>query len=53
MGIPTGVKNISVFLPTPSARRATRYTETGHPYLVFLPTPSARRATWPIERSAA
>ena len=34
------------FLPTPSARRATRDGSGGiHPISGFLPTPSARRAT--------
>ena len=35
------------FLPTPSARRATKVWcfEPAIPY-EFLPTPSARRATW-------
>ena len=33
------------FLPTPSARRATRRTAKTSLLLLFLPTPSARRAT--------
>ena len=36
----------ALFLPTPSARRATRTTRRDNrPALRFLPTPSARRAT--------
>ena len=45
--IPTLVANIPeiLFLPTPSARRATfEDLRANHP-LLFLPTPSARRAT--------
>ena len=30
MGIPTGIKSISVFLPTPSVRRATVQTPVYH-----------------------
>ena len=37
---------IMVFLPTPSARRATGIsTVLWSPVKLFLPTPSARRAT--------
>ena len=47
MGIPTGINGISVFLPTPSARRATFvHVDVRMKEWRFLPTPSARRATW-------
>ena len=40
---------VSAFLPTPSARRATRRAPAGAFLVrVFLPTPSARRATLKI-----
>ena len=35
-----------IFLPTPSARRATVWTPLHSVLLLFLPTPSARRATY-------
>ena len=34
-----------IFLPTPSARRATGHLLPGNCLILFLPTPSARRAT--------
>ena len=37
----------SLFLPTPSARRATNTSSAYLPVPLFLPTPSARRATAP------
>ena len=37
---------ISLFLSTPSARRATAYALMGSALMLFLSTPSARRATW-------
>ena len=36
---------VTLFLSTPSARRATLYSFVGDGYVVFLSTPSARRAT--------
>ena len=38
-------KPVALFLPTPSARRATRPAHTRKKQQRFLPTPSARRAT--------
>ena len=46
------VAQYTVFLPTPSARRATRNRHRLPPGLPFLPTPSARRATASAERSS-
>ena len=39
------VADVAVFLPTPSARRATLHLLFSELLSVFLPTPSARRAT--------
>ena len=36
---------VSLFLPTPSVRRATRSKEARYGAGPFLPTPSVRRAT--------
>ena len=36
---------LTLFLSTPSARRATYPKKTGKQYALFLSTPSARRAT--------
>ena len=36
---------MTIFLSTPSARRATSTTSTSGAFTIFLSTPSARRAT--------
>ena len=41
----TGLGEITVFLSTPSARRATKATRSQPQGITFLSTPSARRAT--------
>ena len=42
----------AIFLPTPSARRATAFLWQDTHIQEFLPTPSARRATFPFEVSS-